>query len=101
LAPVGYAYAKLGQREKAMEIISKLEQRQKDEPDTAMDGDLFMVWWALEDREKVFYYVRNCINKNLNSIYYYLEHPAMIGIKEDPRILELLQTTTSLKPAQS
>lgn len=101
LAPIGYAYAKLGQREKAMEIISKLEQRQKDEPDTAMDGDLFMVWWALEDREKVFYYVSNCINKRLNSIYYYLEHPAMIGIKEDPRILELLQTTTSLKTASS
>ena len=97
LAPIGYAYAKLGQREKAMEIISKLEQRQRDEPDTAMDGDLFMVWWGLGDRDKVFHYVSNCISKGLNSIYYYLEHPSMIGIKEDPRIIELLQTSTSLK----
>ena len=100
LAPIGYAYGKLGQREKAMEIISKLEQRQRNEPDTAMDGDLFMVWWGLGDREKVFHYVSNCINKGLNSIYYYLEHPSMIGIKEDPRIIELLQNTGSLKATQ-
>ena len=100
LAPIGYAYAKIGQQQKAMEIISKLEQRQKDEPDTAMDGDLFMVWWALEDREKVFHYLSNCINKGLNSIYYYLEHPSMIGIKDDPKVMELLQRTTSRETAQ-
>ena len=101
LAPVGYAYAKLGQREKAMEIISKLEQRQKDEPDTAMDGDLLMVWWSLGDKEKTFQYLSNCINKNLNTIYYYLEYPMMRGIKDDPKVMELLQRTTSLKTAQS
>src|SRR6187399_2722343 len=101
LAPLGYAYAKLGEKEEAMEIISRLEQRQKDEPDTAMDGDLLMVWWALDDKEKIFQYLSNCINKNLNTIYYYLEYPMMIGIKEDPKVMELLQRTTSLKTAQN
>jgi TolB-like protein/Tfp pilus assembly protein PilF len=100
IAPMGYAYGKLGEKEKALEIISRLEQRQKDEPDTAMDGDLLMVWWALGDKEKTFQYISNCINKNLNTIYYYLEYPMMIGIKEDPKVLELLQRTTSLKTAQ-
>jgi len=93
IAPMGYAYGKLGEKEKALEIISRLEQRQKDEPDTAMDGDLLMVWWAMGDKEKTFQYVSNCINKNLNTIHYYLEYPMMIGIKEDPRIMELLQGT--------
>lgn len=100
LAPLGYAYAKLGQKEKALECISKLEQRQREEPELAMDGDLLMVWWALGDKEKTFQYVSNCINKNLNTIYYYLEYPMMIGIKEDPKVMELLQRTTSLKTAQ-
>ena len=100
IAPMGYAYGKLGEKEKALEIISRLEQRQKEEPDTAMDGDLLMVWWALGDKEKTFQYVNNCINKNLNTIYYYLEYPMMIGIKDDAKIIELLQRTTSLKPAQ-
>ena len=99
IAPMGYAYAKLGKKEEAMEIIGRLEQRQREEPDTAMDGDLLMVWWALGDREKTFQYLSNCINKNLNSIYYYLEYPMMIGIKDDPRVVELLQRTTSLKTA--
>jgi len=97
IAPMGYAYGKLGEREKAMEIIGRLEQRQKEEPDTAMDGDLLMVWWSLGDKEKTFQYLSNCINKDLNSIYYYLEYPMMIGMKEDPRIMEILQRTTSLK----
>jgi len=66
-----------------------------------MDGDLLMVWWALGDNEKTFQYISNCFNKNLNTIYYYLEYPMMIGIKDDPKVLELVQSTTSLKPAQS
>ena len=100
IAPMGYAYGKLGEKENAMEIIGRLEQRQKDEPDTAMDGDLLMVWWALGDREKVFQYLSNGFNKGLNTLYYYLEYPMMIGIKEDPRVMELIQKTTSLKTAQ-
>jgi len=99
IAPMGYAYAKLGEKEKAMEIISKLEQRQREEPDTAMDGDLLMVWWALGDHEKSFHYLNNCINKDLNTIFYYLEYPMMIGIKELPKVKELLQNTASLKTA--
>ena len=99
LAPLGYAHARLGQKEKALECISKLEQRQREEPELAMDGDLLMVWWALGDKEKTFQYINSCINKNLNTIYYYLEYPMMIGIKEDPRVMELLQKTTSLKIA--
>jgi adenylate cyclase len=78
-----------------------LLQRQTEEPELAMDGDLLMVWWALGDKEKTFQYISNCINKNLNTIYYYLEYPMMIGIKEDPHVIELLQRTTSLKTAQS
>ena len=101
IAPMGYAYGKLGEKEKAMEIISRLEQRQKEEPDTAMDGDLLMVWWALGDKEKTFQYISSCFNKNLNTIYYYLEYPMMMGIKEVPKVIELLQRTTSLKTAQS
>jgi TolB-like protein/Tfp pilus assembly protein PilF len=100
IAPMGYAYGKLGEKDKAMEIIGRLEQRQKEEPDTAMDGDLLMVWWALGDKEKTFQYLSSCINKDLNTIYYYLEYPMMIGIKEDPKVMELLQRTTSLKTTQ-
>lgn len=100
LAPLGYAYARLGQKEKALEIISKLEQRQSQEPDMVLDGDLLMVWWALEDKykiykEKIIHYLGNCINKGLDTMHYYVEYPMMIGLKEYPEIRELLEKNIS------
>ncbi len=95
LAPLGYAYAKLGEKEKALDAISKLEQRQAQEPDMAMDGDLLMVWSALGDREKTFNYLKNCLAKGLNTMYYYLEYPMMAGIKDYPEVKELLERNLS------
>ena len=100
LAPLGYAYAKLGQKEKALDIISKLEQRQLQEPDMVLDGDLLMVWWPLEERykeyrEKILLHLNNCINKGLNSLHYYVEYPMMIGMKQYPEITELLEKNIS------
>ena len=102
LSPLGYAYAKLGQKEKALDIISKLEQRQLQEPDMVLDGDLLMVWWPLQERykeyrEKIFLHFNNCINKGLNSLHYYVEYPMMAGMKEYPEIAELLEKNISAK----
>jgi adenylate cyclase len=91
LAPIGFAFGKLGKKEAALGIIDKLKERQIQEPDMAMDGDLLMVSWAIGDREKVFHYLSNCLDKGLNSIYYYLEYPMMIGIKQYPEVKELLE----------
>lgn len=102
LAPLGYAYAKLGQKEKALEIISKLEQRQLEEPDMVLDGDLLMVWWALEDeykiyKEKIIHYLRSCLDKGLGTMHYYIEYPMMIGLKKYPEINQLLAENISSK----
>jgi adenylate cyclase len=100
LAPLGHAYARLGQKEKALEIISKLEHRQTLEPDMVLDGDLLMVWWALENRfktykEKVMHYLINCLTKGLDTMHYYIEYPMMNGLKEYPEIRELLEKNIS------
>ncbi len=89
LAPIGFAYAKLGQREKALDIVARLEERQRQEPDVVIDGDLMMVWWAIGDRDKVFYYLNQCIEKKMGPINYLFEHPIMKGITNDPRVAEL------------
>ncbi|MCU7547772.1 guanylate cyclase [Chitinophagaceae bacterium LB-8] len=89
LAPIGFAYAKLGQREKALDIIAKMEERQRQEPDTVIDGDLLMVWWALGDKDKVFYYLNQCLEKKMGPINYMFEHPVMKGITDDPRVAAL------------
>ena len=49
LMGVGFAYAQLGMREKAMEVIRKMEQRQREEPDSVIDADLagYGMDWAI------------------------------------------------------
>ena len=89
LSPIGYAYAKLGRREEALDIIDKLEERQRQEPDAVIDGDLVMVWWALGDRDKVFYYLTELIKKRMGPVNYLFELPTTEGITDDPRVAAL------------
>ena len=65
-----------------------------------LDCDLLMVWWALENnfktyKEKVIHHLSNCLDKGLDTMHYYIEYPMMIGMKEYPEIMNLLQKNIS------
>jgi adenylate cyclase len=90
LMGMGVAYGKLGQRDKALDIISKMELRQKQEPDSVIDADLAAVWYGLGNIDKTFHYLNQCIDKRMGPVSYYLEYPVYKGIKTDPRY-ELLR----------
>jgi len=90
LAPLGYAYGKLGETDKAMEIIAKIEQRQREEPNVVVDGDLLIIWWALGNIDKVIYYFEKGIAKRISAITYFLNYPPVRGLTDDPRIKKLL-----------
>lgn len=85
LMGLGFAYAKLGKRAEAMEIIQRLETRQQQEPDSVIDADIAAIWWGLGDADKTFYYVNQCADKKMGPPAYFLEYPAYKPIKEDPR----------------
>jgi TolB-like protein/class 3 adenylate cyclase/Tfp pilus assembly protein PilF len=89
LMGLGFAYAQLDMKEKAMEVIHKMEQRQIQEPESVIDADLAAVWWGLGDSDKTFYYINQCIEKRMGPVSYFLEYPAYRGIKDDPRYEEL------------
>jgi hypothetical protein len=91
LAPLGFAYGMLGQKEKTLEIIKKIEQRQAEDPDAVVDGDLMMVWWSLRDFDKTYFYMERCIDQQMGPFNYMLELPMMNGITEDPRIAALVK----------
>jgi adenylate cyclase len=93
LMGLGFAYGKLGQTEKAMDVIRKMEQRQSEEPDSVIDADLAAVWFGLGDMDKTFYYLNQCIDKRMGPVNYFLEYPAYKGIKDDPRYEELKKRT--------
>jgi TolB-like protein/Flp pilus assembly protein TadD len=97
LMGLGFAYTQLGLTEKAMEVIGKMEQRQREEPDSVIDADLAAVWYGLGNMEKTFYYLNQCIDKRMGPVVYFLEYPPYKRIKDDPRYEEI-KTRLGFKP---
>jgi len=91
LVGVGHAYAKLGQRDKAMECIHKIQQRQIEEPEAVIDGDLVAIYYALGDMEKAFYHIERYIEKRTVPVSFFLEYPAFKELRKDPRYEELMK----------
>jgi hypothetical protein len=89
LMGLGYASAKLGDIDRAMDCIHKLEQRHIEEPESVVDGDLVAVWLAVGNFDKGFYHIRQCIEKRTAPINFFLQYPAFKILKEDPRYHEL------------
>jgi TolB-like protein/Tfp pilus assembly protein PilF len=65
LTPLGCAYAQLGETEKALECIRKIEQRQVEEPKMVLDADLAMIWWSLGNKDKAFRHIFQCVEKRM------------------------------------
>lgn len=89
LMGLAFAYGKPGLRDKAMECIHKMEQRQVEAPDSVIDADLASAWFALDDYDKTFYYINQCIDKRMGPVNYFMEYPAFRGIKKDLRYEEI------------
>ncbi len=89
LGPLGCAYANLGETEKAMECIRKLEQLQIEEPGTVLDMDLAMIWISLGEKDKAFHYLFQCIEKKMGTIAVVIAHPMFKTVTNDPRYKEL------------
>lgn len=85
LMGLGYVYGRLGMINEAKEVIRKMEQRQAEEPNSVIDADLAGVWFGLDEYDKTFYYLNQCVDKRMGPISYFLEYPAYRNIKKDPR----------------
>jgi adenylate cyclase len=85
VAPLGCAYAKLGETEKALECIRKIEQRQVEEPGVVLDIDLAMVWWALGEKDNTFRHLFQCVEKRIGPVAILIDHPLFKGLSDDPR----------------
>jgi adenylate cyclase len=85
LAPLGFAFAQLGKTEKALECIRKIEQWQREEPGVVLDADLAMIWWSLEEKDKFFHHLFQCVEKRMGPVAILIEHPMFKGASDDPR----------------
>ncbi|MDQ4140672.1 MAG: tetratricopeptide repeat protein [Bacteroidota bacterium] len=85
LTPLGCAHAKLGETEKALECIRKIEQRQVEEPEVVLDADLAMIWWSLGNKDKAFHHLFQCVEKRMGPVAIIIEHPLFKEMSDDPR----------------
>jgi len=85
LAPLGCAYAKLGETEKVLECVRKIEQRQVAEPGVVLDADLALIWAAMGDSDKAFQHLFRCLEKRMAPVAIILDHPTFKMPSDDPR----------------
>ncbi len=85
LGPLGCAYARLGEREKALECIRKIEQRQVEEPESVLDIDLAMIWWSLIEKDKAIFHLFQCVEKKMGVVAILIDHPMYEGLSEEPK----------------
>ena len=85
LAPLGCAYARLGETEKALECIRKIKQLQAEEPGVVLDADLAMVWWSLGEKDKFFHHLFQCVEKRMWPVAILIDHPLFKELSDDPR----------------
>ena len=91
LSPLGFAYAKLGQTDKALEVIAKIEQRQREEPHVVVDGDLLVIWWAMGNMDNVVYYFEKSVVKRISAVNYFINYPPVRGLMDHPKIKKILE----------
>lgn len=89
LMGLGFTYGKLGYKEKAMDCIHRMEQRQATDPNSVIDSDLAAVWYGMGNLYKTFHYLNQCVDKRMGPVSYFLEYPVYKEIKNDPRYDDL------------
>jgi tetratricopeptide (TPR) repeat protein len=89
LSPLGCAYANLGETEKALDCIRRIEQRQVEEPGLVLDADLAMIWLSLGERDKAFHHLFQCVEKRMGPVAIIIDHPMFRVPRDDPRYRQL------------
>jgi len=95
LFPLGCAYAKSGETEKALECIRKIEQWQAEQPGLVLDADLAMIWWSLGEKDKGFHHLFQCVEKRMGPVAMIIEHP-MFHLPTDDARYKLLKEKLNL-----
>lgn len=94
LSSLGHAYAAAGQTDKAMEIIEKLKEREKQDSETILDMDFAFVYAGMKDYENAFHFLNRTFENRLGiaclGMIFCVRYPMMQQIKKDARFKELM-----------
>lgn len=85
-----YIFAEMGEKVLAQEHISRMKEREKEEPNHNLSLDYAMVYAALGDKDKAFEYLQKAVDVKLGSVLLILSLPFIRELKEDPRYEKMI-----------
>ena len=88
-APIGFIYAKMGETEKAQEMLSLLEQREKRDEQVALEIDFAIIHSGLGNVDKVMEYLERAYRKKLGTLIFMLSFPGWRYLKTNPKFVDL------------
>ncbi|NND31447.1 MAG: guanylate cyclase [Saprospiraceae bacterium] len=89
--PVGFVYGLMGQREKVLEILDKLKQRQKENPQQLLHLDFATIFLALDDKDSALSYLEGAYQHRLGSMVFLGINPTWAKLHREPRFIELIK----------
>lgn len=93
LSALGHAYAAAGHADKAFECLEKIQQRERNEPDTILHMDYAFLYSGLKDFDKAFYHLNKTYEQRLGiaclGMIFCIRYPMLKELKSDPRFEEL------------
>jgi adenylate cyclase len=90
-APLGYLYALMGKNDEVKKSLEILKQREAANPGTSFNFDYVMIYKALKDYDKVFYYLEKAFEEKSGGILFIGKHPDWKDVQADPRFKELMK----------
>ena len=93
LSSLGHAYALAGQRDKALECLEKIKQREEAEPDKLFHMDYAFLYAGLRDYDKAFDYLNKTYENRMGiaclGMISCIRYPMLNELKSDMRFKEL------------
>ncbi len=90
ITSLGFIYAATGEREKALDILKKMEQRAMKEPESSLSADLLIVHFGLENWEQVDYYIEQ-IFKERSGLMFLITSPELEKVRQRTKFNELME----------
>ncbi len=90
-APLGVVYALMGRLDEVENCLATLKEREAANPGVSFTFDYIMIYKALKDYNKVFYYLDKALEEKNGGILFIGKHPDWRDVQADPRFKILMK----------
>ncbi len=90
-APLGVIYALLGKFDEVENCLRILKDREAANPGVSVTFDFVIIYKALKDYDKVFFYLEKALEEKNGGILFIGKHPDWRDIQADPRFKNLMK----------